>query len=577
MGRDNSGLRQAWEDARALEQEQLAKRRTVLAKRQTAAVEVIERTLSDFGNREYSEQFPIEVHVDTDGMRDYIGAVSNRMDDVRGALQEVGDVLDVGFADLADRMIESEELLRSIDEYSSYLPEMSASVRASNGILLGIGAEVGLMAVQQAHAARRREEQLDSINETLQTGFEGVQERITDVVHAVEDGLADVSDAVQTGAHLVAVTVTEGFGVTHAILRSLGISLDRYTTLGHLQHVALLEHMSRLQTIGAEICRQESASIQATMRDLAANGRTIVAEELYRIALVDHAASNQSAAIRNLHKALKKRSTFAEAWFMLGMLAFENGGVGIARDAFSLSMRYAEVLQLPIIEEQALNALFLLERLIGNERAWRALLLKKYEKDFKMDRKELFEVLRTWLQRRPDPRGLTNAQRKVLKKELPKMIRNRVNCGLLVATQSEFALIRPHLCRVETFGSWAYLLYDLNVIALRTLNLYYTERCGICGCKISDDTRSPLRTLAHDIRALLERALADFRHGLPMHDGERYRRLFESRDEIRRLTRRVRYTSAPKVRGYLFCNRHTKEHVLEDVLYRLASLVSHET
>lgn len=528
------------------------------AKRQTELLEGIGRALEESGNRDYTESHPVPDPVDLSGVQDGLEAVSGSMDGVHSALDDVVFVTDRGFDMLAFRLGESEEVLRSIDDYVGGIPGIERAVDTSNVLLTSIGAGIGFMAKEQMRVARRREGQLDDIGETLQEGFEGVQVELADVRHAVEDGLADVAGAVHQGAERVAGAVEDGFSVQHRLLHALGISLERHTTLGHLQHLDLMRRLLHLHDAQMAVQRQESASIQATMRELAANGRKIEAEELYSFALINRAAGDTSAAIRNLRKALKKRNTFAEAWYMLGVIAFENGFIDAARDAFSLAERYAYAQELGV-EEKALNALLELERFLRNEKAWRDLLLLKYDRKFKMDRNtELFEVLRTWLkrcpnseqptsdgprgfvlgERCPDPARLTDEQRAILMKELPRMIRESESCGVLVATQSEFALVRPHLADgVEQFGSWAYLFWDLNVIALRALCLYYHGKCSCCGKELPEHIRPPLLDLARAIRALLRTALQEFSHGVPVQFVTSYRGLMEARGTIDQIAR----------------------------------------
>lgn len=534
------------------------------ARRQTELLEGIGRTLQESGNRDYTDEHPV-VHADMSGVRDALQSVSSHYADLESGLSEVGDIMHGGLNDLAGVTAAGNEILWDIkDEVWNvkwYASEISDAVEVSNKLQAAIGVGMGAAAVAQAQAAKRREQQLKAIDKTLRKGFEDVQEELEDVRHAVEGGLADVAGAVHRGAERVAEAVGDGFSVQHRLLHALGISLERHSARGHLQFLALMGHLMRIHTAEIEVQRQESASIQATMRDLAANGLKIKAEERYKVALESRAIGNTQAAVRDLRRALKKRSSFAEAWYMLGAIALESGGFNEARNAFALAVKYAHGQDRRKVEEQALNALIELERFLRNEAAWRDLLLTKYERKFKMDRNtELFEVLRTWLKRCPDLAQLTSEQQEVLKKELPWMVRRSESCGVLVATQSEFALVRPHLADgVEQFGSWAYLFWDLNVIALRALCLYYHGKCSCCGKELPEHIRPPLLDLARAIRALLRTALQEFSHGVPVQFVTSYRGLMEARRAIHNVVTCQYVCNTPGPISWIQCETATHE------------------
>lgn len=524
----------------------LEEQRTDHVARQTRAIEAIERVIERSGNREYSEYSPVEVTVDMGGLGEYVGAVSDNLGAVQDALHEAGRLMNSSLTVLAEKADIGNETLDAINAYTSYLPDVLDAQERSNALLMGIGGGIGVVAAHLVKADRRRSEELASLDETLGRGFDDVREGLDRVADRVDDAAAQTVHAVHDGARRVSDAVVGSARATHALLHGLGVISQRH-------HLALLERMTHLHTTGVEVLRTEVASIDETLRELAANGRSIEAEELYKFALVDLEAGNQPAAIGNLERALKKRSSNAEAWLLLGMIAFENGGIESARNALSLSYRYAKVQGLRT-KRKALGALLMLERLVGNEKAWRALLLEKYKAQRSyLSVDECFEVVRTWCIECPNTDDWPREHLDFAKWKLPSSVRGSVNCGFLVATREEFKCVREHLGSVETYGSWAYIFNDLRIIALRALGTYY-GRCNVCGKRHAETLdKEMFKSMAYAVQTVLEHAAKDFRFGLPVRHVDLYRLLLRKRRILPHLSGENAQYDRPPGRAPNYC------------------------
>ncbi|KKW44764.1 MAG: hypothetical protein UY95_C0018G0009 [Parcubacteria group bacterium GW2011_GWA2_56_7] len=514
------------------------------ARRRTADIRALRTTFERRGTQDYTRTHGIsrhEVNVEPVDMTPIADAVEKGAEGIRGDLEGIGSELTLvraGTENLLEHVRGSEKgrfahkLISDVIGWAIQGGNLYLASRIWKELRL-IATEIGLGFVGEQISARVSRDQQVQLHGRLGRELRWGRDQQTDLHQRFREAI----NAAQEQAHLDA-------GRIQAELAAAGVEDRRHhrimeveACLSRAQSEAVVaflrerieqndvqhRELKRLFRDLTQEMRLGNQTITAAVTAAARTRRRSAAWELYHSAYNGVRVGNFGSAITDLDRALEQKSDFPHAWLLLGNMCLTLGRTTDARNALSLCQRYAECVAEREVEEHAFNQLLSIERLVGNEDAEIELTYRKWERGYRLHgTRESFSVLRARMRHTPAGGPLTSNLRHHLRSQLPKMIRESQNIGRIVATHKDFTLCRPHLGDIERFGSWVYILNDLEAI----LGFFLLRSENI-------PSGDPRRALAEIIGPLLKRAPDDFADGQPLpHLRERYNRLFKLRKKI---------------------------------------------